>query len=215
MIYLPTPVGEHYRGVAAKFGLDLDAHSLDKAFRQAWAAAPPRESQDGPRVDDDKGWWRDLVGKVLASVLSREQAAAFDAVHFFEALYEHFARPGVWHAYPEVHDVLTQLRRKGYSLAIISNFDRRLYPVLADLDLAGFFGTVVISSEVGVDKPDPRIFRYALARLGVRPTQAWHVGDDPKRDWGAESAGLRVFRLKRPDNTLHDLLAALGAGQNG
>ena len=215
LIYLRRPVGEHYREVAIRFGADLDARALEHAFRQAWATAPAREPQDGPRADDDKGWWRAVVENVLAGVLSHEQAAGFDVAAFFEAVYAHFARPGVWYAYPEVYDVLTQLRRKGYLLAIISNFDRRLYPVLADLGLVDFFDTVVISSEVGADKPDPRIFKHALERLGIQPGQAWHVGDDPKRDWGAEALGLRVFRLERPRHTFYDLVAALGPDANG
>ncbi len=215
LIYLPRPVGEHYREVAIRFGVDLDADALDKAFKKTWAAAPARESQEGPRADDDKEWWRALVEQVLARVLSPEQATEFNFGAFFEAVYTHFAHRGVWLAYPEVHEVLAHLKRNGYLLAIISNFDRRLHPVLADLGLTDFFETVVISSEVGADKPDPRIFMHALDRLGVQPGEVWHVGDDPKRDWGAEALGLRVFRLERPGHTLHDLLAALDPGTHG
>ena len=211
LIYLPRPVGEHYREVAARFSLELSADALETAFRQAWAAAPARGSSVGPRPDDDKGWWRTLVEQVLSMVLTAEQAATFDTGAFFEAAYAHFAEPGVWRAYPEVHDVLASLREEGYRLAVISNFDRRLRPVLADLGLADFFEAMVISSEVGADKPDPRIFEHALQTLGVLPGEAWHVGDDPKRDGGAEAAGLRVYHLARPGRTLDDLAAALAA----
>ena len=106
------------------------------------------------------------------------------------------------------------LRAKGYALAVVSNFDRRLHAVLDDLRLSEFFEAIIISSEVGADKPDPRIFEHALRRLGVTAGETWHVGDDPKRDWGAEALGLRVFRLERPRNTSRDLLAALEAEGN-
>ena len=62
------------------------------------------------------------------------------------------------------------------------------------------------SSEVGADKPDPRIFRRALELFAVEPDDAWHVGDDPHKDWGAEAVGLKVFRLERPRHTLRDVL---------
>ena len=212
LIFLPRPVGEQYREVAARFGATLDAAALDRAFRRAWAEAPARPSQDGPRADDDVGWWRTLVGNVLSRVLTPAQAAAFDGDAFFEAAYAHFARPGVWQAYPDVHAALARLRRDGHRLGIISNFDRRLYTVFDELGLSRFFETITVSSEVGADKPDPRIFEQALRSLGVQPAQAWHVGDDPKRDWGAESLGLRVFRLERPRDTLDDLIVALAAG---
>ena len=211
LIYLPRSVGEHYREVAARFGADLDADALDRAFREAWHAAPARLSQDTPRPDDDKGWWRTLVDDVLARVLTGEQAARFDGKAFFEAAYAHFAEPGVWQAYPEAPATLEALRAHGYRLAVISNFDRRLYRVLDDLGLRRFFDAMIVSSEVGADKPDPRIFSRALQTLQVAAAEAWHVGDDPKRDGGAEAIGLRVFRLDRPRQTLGDLLATLAA----
>ncbi len=211
LIFLPRSVGEHYREVAARFGADLDTNALDQAFREAWSAAPARLAQDQPRADDDKGWWHRLVDDVLARVLSPAQAAAFDSNQFFEAAYAHFAEPGVWQVYPEVCEALTILRERGYALAVISNFDRRLYTVMDGVKLRPFFDAVIISSEVGADKPDPRIFEWALRTLNVAPGEAWHVGDDPKRDWGAEALGLRVFRLERPHHTFHDLLATLEA----
>ena len=206
LIYLPRPVGEHYSEVAHRFGVDLDATALDVAFRAAWADSSARVSDHRPRDDDDKGWWRDLVNRVLAKVLSPAQAAVFEADSYFEAVYAHFAEPGVWAAYSEVLEVLGTLRARGIRLGVISNFDRRLRTVFEHLQLTNFFERIVLSSEVGADKPDPFIFACALEALQVTPAEAMHVGDDPKRDWGAEAVGLRVFRLERPAGTLRGLL---------
>lgn len=209
LIHLPRSVGEHYRDVAVRFGLTLDAAALDAAFKTAWKEAPDRQASRGARHDDDKGWWRDLVGLVLSRTLTPQQTANFDQPAYFDAVYAHFARPGVWSAYPEARATLQVLRARGLRLGLISNFDRRLYPILDDLRLREFFDAIIISSEVGADKPDPRIFETALARLQVSAAEAMHVGDDPKKDGGAEAAGLRVFRLERPAHDLHDVLAAL------
>src|SRR5207248_1962029 len=105
--------------------------------------------------------------------------------------------------------VLAQLTAH-YTLGIISNFDRRLRRVLEQLALAPLFRHVVISSEVGADKPDPWIFERALALAGAQPHEALHVGDEPGADWeGAGRAGLHVFRLKRPELTLAHVLNVL------
>ena len=109
---------------------------------------------------------------------SRRQAFPFES--YFEELYAHFAQPGVWAAYPEAPGVLAELRARGFKLGVISNFDGRLRTVLRGLDLASCFASVTISSEVGVDKPDPKIFQHALKALQVSAAQTVHVGDDPQ-----------------------------------
>ena len=53
LIYLPRTVGDHYREVALRFGIDLSADELNQAFRRGWKAAPPRPNTVGPRPDDD------------------------------------------------------------------------------------------------------------------------------------------------------------------
>ena len=101
--------------------------------------------------------------------------------------------------------MLSELRPR-FRLGLISNFDGRLRPILAHLGLAGAFDPLVISSEVGADKPDPWIFQQALALAGTTAAEALHVGDEPRGDWqGAAEAGLQVFQLHRPDNSLRDL----------
>ena len=150
------------------------------------------------------------VENVLAAVLTPAERARFDLPAYFEAVYAHFAEPGVWEAFADVPGALAELRATGCRLGMISNFDRRLRRVLEDLGLLTSFEHVVISSEVGADKPDPRIFAEALRRFDVPAGRALHVGDDPHKDWGAERVGLRVFRLERPRHTLRDVLGLVG-----
>ena len=93
---------------------------------------------------------------------------------------------------------------------MISNFDGRLRFILRHLGISKFFSHVFISSELGADKPDPEIYRRALKLIDRKPTEVLHVGDDSQRDWEAASAaGLSVFRLDRPKNSLRDLLTIL------
>ncbi len=204
---LTNTVGDHYAYVGREVGLDLDARSLERAFHAAWKQMPPRSAIDGPRENDDKRWWRELVDLVLDQVTT--SLSELDRDNFFEIAYEHFAEAGVWELYPEVPGILEQLQPR-FQLAVVSNFDGRLRLILQHLDISKFFPNVFVSSELGADKPDPEIYRRALRLMKLKPNEALHVGNDPKRDWEAASAaGLSIFRLERPRNSLRDLLTFL------
>jgi putative hydrolase of the HAD superfamily len=207
LIHLPRSAGARYRDVALRHGLDVPEASFDAAFRTAWKAAEPPPATREPRPDDDRGWWQALVWRVL------ELCAAppdFARAPFFAELYLEFTKPGVWELYPEVIEVLQTLRGR-YRLGIISNFDGRLRPILANLGVLEFFELVVISSEAGADKPDPWIYTRALQLARVGAGEAAHAGDDPMADWqGARVAGLRSFELDRPRNSLRDFVAFVG-----
>ena len=212
LFYLTQTVGHHYALVGSEVGLTLDAHQLDRAFYSAWKKMPSRAVIDGPRQNDDKDWWRELVCLVLDQVAP--SLSEFDRDNFFEIAYEHFAEPGVWELYPEVTNVLEQLHPR-FQLGVVSNFDGRLRFILQHIGISKFFTHIFVSSEIGADKPDPEIFRRALKLIDLKPNEVLHVGDDPQRDWeGASTAGLSIFRLDRPKNSLRDLLNWVGRDSN-
>src|SRR5919106_3753547 len=207
LFYLTRTVGDHYALVGSEMGLTLDAKQLDRAFYTAWKQMPRRAAIEGPRPNDDKSWWRELVNLVLDQVAP--SLSELDRDNFFEVAYEHFAESGVWELYPEVPEVLERLRPR-FELAVISNFDGRLRLILQHLGISKYFAHVFISSELGADKPDPEIFRRALKIMHLNANEVLHVGDDRERDWKAASAaGLLVFQLDRPRNSLRDLLTTL------
>jgi putative hydrolase of the HAD superfamily len=204
---LTKTVGDHYAYVASEVGLDLDAHNLERAFHSAWNQMPQRAAIDGPRENDDKEWWRELVDRVLEQVAP--SLSEFDRDNFFEIAYEHFAEAGVWELYREVPSVLEKLQ-SGFHLAVVSNFDGRLRFILEHLGISKYFVHVFVSSELGADKPDPEIYGRAVKLMNLKPNKVIHVGDDPKRDWEAATAtGLSIFRLDRPKNSLRDLATFL------
>ena len=206
LIYLPKSVGFHYALVGRAVGLNLDAGALDQAFAQAWKQMPARAATREPRKNDDKDWWRKLVDHIFKDVAPKTSELDRDA--FFEAAYAHFAEAGVWEMYPEVPEVLAALQPH-YRLGVISNFDGRLRMILDQLGISKFFTALAISSEVGADKPDPFIFQRAAELCGIAPSEAIHVGDDPVHDWeGAERAGLAIYKLERPRNSLREMVVA-------
>lgn len=79
----------------------------------------------------------------------------------------------------------------GLRLAVVSNWDVGLHEHLGALGLGALVDAVVTSAEAGAPKPAPAVFELALARLGVTPERAVHVGDAAADAEGARAAGLR------------------------
>jgi putative hydrolase of the HAD superfamily len=70
--------------------------------------------------------------------------------------------------------------------------------IIANLGWSAYFDTVTFTQEVGLQKPDPRVFRFALARAGQRPADSVYVGDSWEADYlGATNAGLKAVWLNR------------------
>ena len=89
-------------------------------------------------------------------------------------------------------ETVRALREDGYRIGVVSNSNGRVAELLEIAGFRGVFETVVDSALVGVEKPDPEIFRIALGRLGAAPESAVYVGDVPCVDLvGAAAAGIR------------------------
>jgi putative hydrolase of the HAD superfamily len=101
-------------------------------------------------------------------------------------------------AYPDVLPALSDLRRRGLSLVVASNWDCSLPDWLAPTGIMELVDGVVTSAEVGAAKPYPRVFERALAVAGVSAPEALHVGDKVDNDVeGAAAAGVRAVLVQR------------------
>jgi putative hydrolase of the HAD superfamily len=100
--------------------------------------------------------------------------------------------------YPDVLAALALLRARDIRLVVVSNWDVSLAPTLHALGLGGMLDAVVTSAQVGAAKPEPEVFRAALALLDISAGEALHVGDDPHLDVaGARAAGVLPVLLRR------------------
>jgi len=194
-------VGQIYSDIAHQHGVKADATTLNQSFFRAFKAAPPMafpgcDIHQIPTLE--YLWWRRLGQQTFSSAGVLDVFVDFDS--FFADLYAHFATADPWFVYPEVVQVLQQWQRWGVELGVISNFDSRLHRVLDGLQLADYFQSITISSEVGAAKPNPLIFATALQKHRCDPARAWHVGDSSVDDQrGAQAAGLRGIWLQRSE----------------
>ncbi len=94
------------------------------------------------------------------------------------------------------------LKRRNKTVGLVSNFDHppHVRRILSENGWATVFDTIVISSEVGLKKPDPAIFALALQRTGIAPADAIYVGDTHDDFAGAHAAGIQPIIITRTDS---------------
>lgn len=98
----------------------------------------------------------------------------------------------------EATEVIQQLRERNLKIGLVCNTGRGPGHTLRELmrreGILDYFGATVFSDEVGYGKPDPRIFLTAAERLGLKPSNLLHVGDNIENDvGGAQSAGMKTI----------------------
>jgi len=102
--------------------------------------------------------------------------------------------------YDDTVPTLEHLRDKGFKLAIVSNWDTPLDPLIERLGITEYFDTITSSHDERVRsaKPDPHIFNYTLAAIEVSAEETVHVGDTYQADIvGAKNAGIRPILIDR------------------
>ncbi len=182
-----TPRLEEVIGRAcAQHGEWIEPSALREAIARALESMqPPRPTSLDLRAH--RQWWWQFVERTLDGTSfrgSRDLVARY--------LWEEY-RSGRWlRLFPDTIEALERFRAAGCRLGVLSNWDDTLEPFLAQLGIRDYFECVISSYMVGVEKPDPEIFTYALRAVGVTAARAWHVGDDVVFDYlGAVAAGVR------------------------
>jgi HAD superfamily hydrolase (TIGR01509 family) len=173
-------------GVGAALGLPLTGEGLSC---HAIAAARAMEAAAGTDQDRAAVYLETLfrLGGVPSQRLD-EVRACLARMHRERHL---------WSAVAErAAESLGRLRAAGIRLGVVSNSDGRVEHALQAAGLREYFDVVLDSALVGVEKPDPRIFRAALDALGVTPEEALYVGDLYEVDIiGARAAGMEAVLL--------------------
>ena len=105
----------------------------------------------------------------------------------------------------DVKETVIELNKRGYLLGIIANTitETEIPDYLEEYGLTEYFKTVVLSSKVGIRKPNPEIYWEAARRMGVEPAKCVYVGDNPVRDVeGTRAAGYGMMILILEPDTL-------------
>jgi putative hydrolase of the HAD superfamily len=99
---------------------------------------------------------------------------------------------------PNTISVIQELDRRGYTLGILANTitETEIPDWLEEAHIEHYFKAIVLSSKLGIKKPDPRIYWQAAQQIGAEPSRCVYVGDNPKRDVvGTRNAGFGMIIL--------------------
>lgn len=192
-------------------GAAVDISDLYAAHEEVWRRCELQWHGDTDLpIAEQAALFLDLVRPGLAASLPaavRDRAAAI----YGEA---------VLHYPPQLvagaGEALAALKRRRLKLGLICNTGRTpgsvLRRLLESFGILRRFNVALFSDETGVRKPDPAIFRQALAALAVQPAAAVHVGDNAVTDvGGAMAAGMQAVWVQRPDQPQPECLATIGS----
>jgi putative hydrolase of the HAD superfamily len=199
LLHAHPSIGHLYSREAEALGVRMDPALMGAAFSKVFAENEVElasQSMGAVASDEqDAAMWRSIVHRVHSRT---PELKALDAQAWYERLYECFGSADVWRLYPEVEKTLADLRARGLIVGIISNWSTRLRHIAEATGLDKLVDFIVCSSEAGMRKPDPRIFRIALDRAKVSPAEAVYVGDQVEDDVrGAERVGIRPVLVWR------------------
>ena len=210
LIHPEPSVAAAYRAAGLRHGSRLALEDVDRRFRRAFAAEEALDAASGSlRTDEARELrrWRSIVAAVFDDV----PAAAHEEL--FQDLWDHFARPSSWQAFDDAVPTLEALIGRGATIAVGSNFDARLAPIVAELLPIVPSANVFASSTLGFRKPAPEFFAACLAKLDLRePGELLIVGDDADNDFfGPRKLGYPALLLDRRDrhNEVTDRISSL------
>jgi putative hydrolase of the HAD superfamily len=194
---LRQPRHEIYARVASEFGDPVDValmkkvmETADKAFPLVWEGgyrfSPEWFRRYVERVLDEVGYW----GEVEPCV---------------KKIFEAFADPSTFVAFPDALDAVKTLRARGLRLGVLSNWGVDLPQILRGLGFDDAFAVALNSASEKLEKPAPEFFRRGLERIGVEAKDAVHVGDHPEKDArAAQSLGMTGVFLDRSGSVPFD-----------
>ncbi len=154
---------------------------------------------------DDSFWSDDVRARAIWIEMYEYMASLLDIPPdmrraLAEEVYLYYFSPGAWKLFDDVLPTLDFLRERGIRMALISNWDSSLSPIIEGLNMAQYFETIVASAVVRLHKPMPEIFNLTLDRLGLDANEALHVGDHVSADaLGAAAVGITPILLDRRD----------------
>lgn len=196
----PHPsAGHHYARIAEKYGVVVDETVIAGAFRPAWRQALARQSAAtllpyGRNLEEARVFWRG----VIHACFEVAQVPPPDDPAYYDEVFEYFALAECWRLYPDVEEALAILEERGIPFGVISNWDPRLRPVLEGIGLSGRLSSIVLSCEVGREKPHREIYEAAQRAAGVPAEQVALIGDEAEADGhGALRAGWRQCLIDR------------------
>ncbi|KAJ1260270.1 hypothetical protein BS78_10G219200 [Paspalum vaginatum] len=195
-------LGDYYCMAAKSAGMPCpDYNRMHEGFKLAYTEMARQYPCFGfaakmPNIE----WWRTCVKNSFVKAGYDYDDETFEKI--FRRIYAAFGSSAPYSAFPDAQPFLRWAREKGLTVGIVSNAEYRykdaILPALG-LNQGSEWDFGVFSGIVGIEKPDPRIYKIALEMAGnVAPEEALHIGDSMRKDYTpARSIGMQALLLDR------------------
>lgn len=193
---------EVYHRILTSMGISRSIEDIKRAFLKTEKEAKDLgllSSLGKIRCEEFWYQWDSIVLKHL-SIAKNEELAKIVQSKWFDFMDSTL--------YPEVREVLSELRRRRLKVGLISTaYEEEIHIILRKTGLEKTAFDII----VGVDtikkaKPNPDVFKHAIRKLNVEPEETMFVGDNIEADYkGAENAGMHPLLINRTEEEQKDL----------
>lgn len=167
--------------------IDLAFHYADKTFMRHYIGVLGRPPQYF------LPWYLGIVNYRLGQLFDLNEQSKF--------IMDHTDMTTYWKLFDWSKDVLKSLIEKGYEVALLSNWDLSCRELIKNLGIFDLFDYVIISSEIGIEKPDERIFKRLMEKSGYKANEILYVGDNYYDDVeGSRKVGIETVLINRFGN---------------
>ncbi|KAI0051171.1 HAD-like protein [Auriscalpium vulgare] len=191
------PFHVQYSEVFRPFLGDLPPDALSKSFKQALKQV---QAEKPVYQSGATNWWTEVVRRTATGAGADPHLVEKHMDGIMPSLMHRFSSSEGYKLFDDALDTLMQLKEMGVRTGLITNADSRIVSAMGDLGVLQHLSPVIVSEQMGHEKPSLNIFLAALVQAKVRKTiEALHVGDDLVQDYrGALNAGMHSMLVRRP-----------------
>ncbi|MBD0383455.1 HAD-IA family hydrolase [Paenibacillus sedimenti] len=202
--------------------VDRDEAHISELFTEAFRLfyyVNKQDSFEACTPESDREFWVNLYKYVLRKLGVHEEWSEEEIHACCHELYDIYTAPEYYELFDDVKACLERLREMGFRMGIVSNFAPTLKQILSSKGILHYFEPVIVSTEVGLEKPDPAIFKLALDLAGFAPERILYIGDHETNDiWAPNQVGIDAVRIIRysyhTGEGIHSLMELFDAPAN-
>jgi HAD superfamily hydrolase (TIGR01509 family) len=191
LVHIPSPIW-HVTRALETIGRPAGRQTVEAVIERVQDVSDLPEFVEAERVID-------VSAEVHRETTMRMYDQAGLDIELAEALYRVEWEPESRPWYPDVLEALQVIHGRGARIALVSDIHFDIRPDCIAQGIDTFVDAYVLSCELGIQKPNPRMFLAATSAVGVRPDEALMVGDTAATDGGAAAIGIATLILPRPD----------------
>jgi HAD superfamily hydrolase (TIGR01549 family) len=198
LAYFDPPREVTYATIANDMGVNATPQGVADALWEAdayWRSenfrAPVRTRPEQEKI----AIYREYGSRILAGTDATPEQA-------LQMLARAFAQGWVFKSFPDSVDALKLVKSHKLKTGLISNVGQEIDSYCQELGFEPYLDYKVTAFEVGFDKPRPEIFMLALEKAGVKPSEAFFIGDVYEQDIiGARGVGMPAALIARNHGT--------------